>query len=1643
MSSPPPSPSPVSPLWRRNPTASGSTKRQADRRRWRIFVLLASILALAGVLLGLLGWIRPLPRPYLFPVWVSTYQSRQISFLPWAEQDLHALNRGGYISRIINAPFSNQDRRSIELELGRLGGLLATDSVVIYINARACIGSRGNVAFLPADANPADPRTWMPLRQVLEALRASPAGWKLLVLDLAKPQGETRNALIDDDIASRIPEDLKAVVDPRRLTLAAAAPGQISLTSEELGRSVFSYYFEEALRGWTEQDRPPLQRDGLVRVTDLAAYVRGRVDRWAKLNRGVRQQPVLYGVGADFPLLALKHGKVQPAPPLPPPTAYPSWLAAGWAVRDRWRAEASEQVVPLAYRQLEKTLLAAEEEWRGGVDPARIRQDRIANLAIYEQLLAKVRSMAQPKPVSLAMASSQGWTQDQSVSAAVSELLTKQSAPPDASTSASASSPVKTADSEATKTAPTKTEAAKPGNSDTATPSLAKIQGASPINLAGALYNAARVFEPSRQTILSIDGLLKDQQPEPLFVETLFLRQLAELARHDEEAIWPTETVRRALKVTSQGERANSQSETIAWLRLSLEEAARLRHNAEVILRARGFASVAESDRLYRVAEARYALILEQQRVILEARRLWLEALHFLPHALDNLQSPAIVQDHWMETVGRVIAIRDALALPDEVISGVSPLPVDETHRRIEILHAQSQSLRQDLEELRKPYSDETLATLLVEARKPQAGPETIRSIHAVLHNPTPSAKQRVALWEASRDLASRLLKETMRRDQSPLDSESVSSPEQDVSKESANRRLVDRARRRIILLRLAGLPEAEVRALEEQVTKASTPGDHPGTWWDFEWELRKAWDGGAKGSTGGEDDPAILDRLNPLVAPSWSWTFHDATPRGIFYSTFVREKQALWAWLADRYDYEGADLGGSLFFRTAARELRAMSGKPDRARVTSPWRMPGPAATLSAESPVTTESLSLRTPPSTGDGMPTEIDILLADSSWLRVVPVSTVLRRSRPVGGATTGLESSYVLSPSSSTSADRDIPLRVELAPVAEQPSDISPPHGFLVRARVGQHDFHQAVTLDLQLESRRLQLFLSTNPKEPTEPQLDLGLRVIKGRQPYYLYLRNPTSVGQDVLVELKVGDQPVTGPSPQIQVGPGAISRVQFAPGSMKPETPLPDLTGPLKVVLRNAANKESILGQATVGVRIAAPAEYVRVSHVEYAPASNGRPSDSRLSVQLRRNASVAGPPTVAQLLLPPDQIPGFLGIGDGTLRGVIPPDGSPLLLFVKGLRRTPGSDSLGTFYVQVDAYPRGIAFRTTFPPDGQPTLPVEDTRPTLRLRAARSTPAVTTFPVRAEVDNPGADFSLEIMLGRSQSGFQPEEVRRFPSAQHRRIGFAPGGPDGSLLFEAAADDWNTTLDLSGIEGSRVLRARLLDDDGQEVQAVSQPLLIDNSRPTGPSFVELPQQARRGSKLVVKATAGATESGIAKVLFFVGRPPADGTPLPTTVTTTPGKSDAAGVIWSAEINLPDVKGPTDLGAQFATGAGQTTYTSANVELTETDPITPGRIVGTVLEGPRSQPGMVVILTQKPPGEARNKEARSKEAQTKEAQNDEIARATTTADGTFRFDNLAPGLYQLTTSKEASQTKAKAEVTVKARATATVSLELFR
>src|SRR5438093_1193435 len=159
---------------------------------------------------------------------------------------------------------------------------------------------------------------------------------KLLILDTMRPLADSRLGVLANDVAGRVVQELKDMDDPHRITLLSCSPGQVSLGSEDLGRSVFGYYFEEGLRGWADGWGGDGKRDGHVSARELAEFVKRRVDRWADQNRGTRQTPLLLPKDAsvDFQMVALEHGRAQEKVTPPEMTEYPKILKEAWQVRD-------------------------------------------------------------------------------------------------------------------------------------------------------------------------------------------------------------------------------------------------------------------------------------------------------------------------------------------------------------------------------------------------------------------------------------------------------------------------------------------------------------------------------------------------------------------------------------------------------------------------------------------------------------------------------------------------------------------------------------------------------------------------------------------------------------------------------------------------------------------------------------------------------------------------------------------------------------------------------------------------------------------------------------------------------------------------------------------------------------------------------------------------------------------------------------------------------------------------------------------------------------------------------------------------------------------------------------------------------------
>jgi len=1581
---PPPSPPPVPPRWRGESSGRGRTATRASSRRRQAFAVLAAMLGLVGVLVGLLSWIRPLPRPLFVPLWVGEYRAPRLPSSPAAGADLDALRAGGYFPRVVGEAQGNQDRFTLAENLAALKSSGAAESVVLYVSAGARVGPSGQVAILPADADPADPRTWLPLRDVLVALRDHGSRHKLLILDIGRPRAVADPGLPgDDDAAARIPAELAAVADPRRLVLTACGPGQVALASGDLGRSAFGYYVEEALRGWVEADSPRARREGIVTARELAEFVAARVDRWALRNRGFRQTPRLLGSASDFPLVALAYGRPWPHLPVPEPRAYPAWLRDGWAQRDRWRRDGTYREAPRAFRRWEVALAAADRDWREGADPDRVRQELLPRLDDLKPRLATSRP--RPRPRSLGLAAGLGWTPDPAAAVAVKDWLGRwaeqtQGQPP--------------AQAEATTA---KLIAAFPARSDR--------------DLAwGVFHLAAEADDPPAATIRVLDRLLRARQPRPLFFETLALRRLAELA---DVPPWHAGLAQRALQVVRAGEAAAGRAGPLPWVRDLLDRAALARHDGEILLMARGYADPAAAEALLRQAGDLYERIAARQETVDQARRGAEDALADLPAFVPYLDFAPDSEATWTAAVRAACAVLDALAAP------AAPGPAGDRRRALADLERNSAGLRDRLDELLRPFAPAALARLLDASRRPEAGPEAGRAIDAVLGTPFPLAGDRAALWAAGQALSRRLLDSTLATDRGPGP---VGTPSQSAPDEGPARQRADaerRARTSIGLLTLGGLDPAAIRELDAAAAGAVAAGGKPAAWAAAARLLRSAWAEWLPDQLRGRADPVARDRLGRIVPPTDPAPILDDPATDPTAHRLAREDAGLWAWLADRYTYEGLDLNASPLDAAAARECRDLV--PDFVPgVDARLRDDGTTAGLAADHPETAATLRLQYVAPPRPATPVEVRFLQPAGDWLRIGPATTGAEGRRVLDD---GPDSAPGFTLPPPTAAEQDVPLRIGLNPDAAD-TGTPPPAGFLVRVRVDGRDFHHKVPIAVRRAVDRLQILLSPDPRTPTAPRDALRLRPVKGWQPFTLYVRNPTDRPRDLAVEVRAADAPIPGGPVKLAIGPRSVAPVPFPEVPARADAPLPELAGPLQIRLLDRDRKDEEPEILSVPVGIAAPREYVTVDAVQFAPAVAESGGKNRLSFTLRATTELAGPPCTVALVLPPDRIPGFLAVGDGTFRGPLPAAGGALELFAQGIRLESTAEGSGYVDLDIDDLKRGLRFRTTFAAQGGPTTPREDDRPALRLRAGRVAPTGASVPVVIEVDDPPPGATLELKLGRSPGGaFVADIARTFPTARRRHVGFHAGGPGGSLLFEASLADWSVVLDTTGLRGRRELRARLLDADGREVRAASLALVLDDLSPGDVRFVDPPKQARRGRPVTLRAAGVPTDSGIASATFFPGAP-VDGK-VPPGVATVPGTPlDPDKTTWTASLPLPDGKAATaDVGVRFLSGAGVASVATAAIELLDADPVTPGILTGIVLEGPLPQPDLVVIL-----GDDKNVER---------------GRTTTAKDGTFRFAGLPPGSYQVFSSKPTSRTGRLVPATIKAGETADVTLELLR
>lgn len=570
---------------------------------------------------------------------------------------------------------------------------------------------------------------------------------------------------------------------------------------------------------------------------------------------------------------------------------------------------------------------------------------------------------------------------------------------------------------------------------------------------------------------------------------------------------------------------------------------------------------------------------------------------------------------------------------------------------------------------------------------------------------------------------------------------------------------------------------------------------------------------------------------------------------------------------------------------------------------------------------------------------------------------------------------------------------------------------------------------ACLLPAAARGQDLSFYLGDGPnKDTAKPVANVLLRPNTGT-PFYAYVANTSQADRTVTAVLIAANGREIARTANVAAPMNSRVAVAFK-GDDKP---LPLAGNQLRLQLLDEKNKE--VGNSVLDLAFQVPTQYAFAT----AAFSGTRETANELKVTVSLTAPVSDGPVRVKLDL--THVPGLVpeSIKDGAFEGIVKPN-EPAVLVARNLQFT-GPAEKGWVAVSVDDYDRAFLFETAF--DGStPQRPPTNDMITIVLPTAprgMSKP-VEKLPVRIEVDQPArGDLYVEFGFDKSNTG--RFETHLFKGDRQRSATLVLAGPEGALVFGSVVKDWTYDANAKGVLGTRTMRARLLAPkaadkwdpaNDTELRADTRKVLFDDSPPEGVKLT-LPPTHVRGTALKVTATAVDAESGIDRVLFFVGDPPAKEVLAPVRGRVYLAEPPpAAGGVYTAVLPMADVKGPAVVGVRVINGVGLATDATGEVILIDPPAAAAGgkpangAIKGVVVQGspPRPQAGRKVTLQD-----------------VKKTAN--LKTVETNAKGEFEIKDVPPGDYNLYAAKPTDYSRANSAVTVEAGKTTEATLNLKR
>jgi hypothetical protein len=1451
--------------------------------------------------------------------------------------------------------------------------------VIVHLAVAALRGGEGEVYLLASDSSPQEVRTWLRLRDVLARLKACPARQKLLILDLM-PASIDRLGWPRDDVPAAIARELIQLPDADRWVLCSHAAGQTPQWCPEEGQSIFSYYCRQALHN--QSYGMATASPGRFTASELAAFVEARVERWSRRQRGEAQTPTLLGNGPTTPIAFAD----APALPRPPSQAYPDWLLDGWKARDAGYQAGLHRLAPRLFRQSQAALHAAEVLWLAGASDAQVRKRWFAECERLQEGLRRLEKELAPAlpaaPFPQTAFSAGGKKTFDDVWTQLQQLPAG----------------YRPAEAERAKTRLIDEVRGKLDEAELDAVVFAHALSDPRLDPAAVrLYD--RILHPTSQTM-------------PRTAEALRLRQLADLAGQLDAATWPRDVIETLLRAAEVTGRAIRQPPSLPGYLPLLTEPVQTEHDGEVRLWARGFASLDEAHHRLSTAGVQLDQLLKLNEQWRRDEVLLAEAQAELPAYIVTVEANPPLRRPWVQATTAANALADELgAAADRVGGAAEPTSWQDQIGRLSAHLAaaepHAQALRQALHTLREPFASGEVGRLEKQCRSSHADSGTLRSAEALLtmRGPGLRAESRLAICQAALELSRRLHEETLALDRQPR-----GAPEPAVAAlplEEQTRRAVRRARDQMALCRLAGVSDDRLRPLEQHLQRCIKEQADASPWCDLAAQFRRLHGEQVRQQYLQESAWHRRARLAWLLPPLEHLAGIDDQALPI--AAHCRdENQYRHHWLQEHHrslaqDYHGLNLEtpailmARQFHHRAACEGRAPGDKhEDDPQVR--MRLVGAIEPLGEKTPDTRVWLEVSRAVPAGHFGPLDLRVHRPDAAWLDVAPEAATIPE---------------LLTAREPRTVVHKVPLKVMRKSTGER-SGLPPPLGFLVQARFEGRSYHHLVTTPIPADSREVQILVSADPKQPRGAVEEIRVRPGNIKHSYHLYVKNLMNRLNPVHVEVTTGETVLFRSREPIRLDPDDSHKLVFDDAAIK----MPAVLEPLRVQVLSEDRKK-VLASRSIRVAILAPQEYVSVGEVLYEPGEGG---NNRWTAQVQTSRPVGGPAIAAELVLPVRRIRGLLGVGGGTLHVELPPQaGSPRILFAEKIRIASDGDQHGAVYLNVDGVPRAFVYPTRFLRTGGPLTLRKDDQPAVRLMAPHTIMAGVNYLVDVEVDNAPPGAKLEVALGRSLAdGFKPEAVRDFGTPRKQEISLQTAGD--ALVLQASIQDWTATFDTRLFIGTRTLRARLLDGAGKEIAQSSQAVVIDETAPLA-RFQPVTGRARPGAVLPLQVQASDDESGISQVLFFLGRPDRGEVP-PGAVRIKAAPANLNFTLWGAALPVPaEQKGPLTVSVQVVNGVGLASVDTITVPVQEGPAAKTGvgAIAGRVFEGPRPQPNLVVTLT----------DERGKE----------MMRALTQSDGTFRFEQLTPGVYRLICVKPESQRRATLEILVEPERTSKADLGL--